>query len=141
MNKFVLDYTEDIDIDAKDLPSFKYITDDGTAFYLPGGRYLLMYANKVQNRKSINHLNYFFIHSAIHIRFKIVLEYYKREYGLSWEERPKLFDIMLQIMSQDKVTNRFSKEEMNEVVEEYLSIESTTPPFKDIPEKKREKVT
>lgn len=140
MNKFIVVYIEDIDIDGKDLPSFKYITDDGTAFYLSGGRYLLMYASKVQNRNSITHLNYFFIHSAVHIRFKFVLEYYKREFGLSWEERPKLFDIMVQIMSQDRVTNRFSKEEMNEVVEKYLCIESTTPPFKDIPVNKREKV-
>jgi len=141
MNKFVVDHIENIEIDGKDLPSFKYISDNGTAFYLSEGRYLLMYANKVQNRNSINHLNYFFIHSAIHIRFKIVLEYYKREYGLSGEDRDKLYDIMFQIMNQDKVTKRFSKEEKSELVEEYLSIESTTPPFKDIPEKKREKVT
>ncbi|VTP96488.1 hypothetical protein [Sphingobacterium daejeonense] len=141
IDKFIVDFTEDVCIERQDLPSFKYISDNGTTFYMSEGRYLLMYANKVQGRKSINHLNYFFIHSAIHIRFKIVLEYYKREYGISWEDREKLYDIMSEIMCQDKITKLFSKEEKSELIEDYLRIESTTPPFKDIPEKDREKVT
>lgn len=139
MDKFIVDFTEDVCIERQDLPSFKYISDSGTGFYLSEGRYLLMYANKVQDRKSINHLNYFFIHSAIHIKFKIVLEYYKREYGMSWEDREKLYDIMSEIMSQDKITKLFSKEEKSELIEEYLRKEGTIPPFKDIPEKDREK--
>ncbi|MCT1532246.1 hypothetical protein M3B46_14685 [Sphingobacterium daejeonense] len=140
MDKFIVDFTEVVCIERQDLPSFKYISDSGTAFYLSEGRYLLMYANKVKDHNSIVHLNYFFIHSAIHIRFKIVLEYYKRENGMFWEDREKLYGIMSEIMSQDKIIKLFSKEKKSELIEDYLRIESTTPPFKDIPEKDREKV-
>src|SRR5690606_10770746 len=52
MNKFVVDHIEDIEIDGKDLPSFKYISDNGTAFYLSEGRYLLMYANRSEEHTS-----------------------------------------------------------------------------------------
>ncbi|MCI0922787.1 hypothetical protein [Sphingobacterium rhinopitheci] len=109
MDKFTVDFTEDVCIERQDLPSFKYISDNGTAFYLSEGRYLLMYANKVQDRNSIGHLNYFFIHSATHIRFKIVLEYYKHEYGISEEDREKLYDIMSEIMSHDKIVRHQTK--------------------------------
>lgn len=85
VNKFVVDHIEDIDIETRYLPSFKYISDTGTPFYMSARRYLLMYATKVQDRNFIDHLNYFFIHSPIHIRFKIVLEYYKRVWVRSRE--------------------------------------------------------
>ncbi|WP_257667187.1 hypothetical protein [Parapedobacter tibetensis] len=139
-DKFIPDRVEDVVVKMGDLPSFRYVSDSGSLFYLPEGKYLLMSAVKAKDRDLINHLNYFFIHSDIHVRFKIALEYFKLQVNSLSLNEDELYTVLLTITNRDKITKRFSEEEKRELIDSYLKLEKGVPSYKDIPDCIREKV-